>query len=147
MNLAKSVQRFRRYLIHKQKVTDSAKNRTVRTSLRAVKITSGQSNLTERRIAAAHGRSVVFARLRQCAPTSNTWFPGPTRLSIPNCISIGSAVLHRSRQRVPILYFLRHSVKIAPSHLTNIRFIRPTRDHISNDISIGSAISAVITIV
>jgi len=26
--------------------------------------------------------SVVFARLRQCALTSNTWFPGPTRLSI-----------------------------------------------------------------
>jgi len=31
-------------------------------------------------------------------------FPGPTRLSISNCISIGSAVLHSSRQRVSILY-------------------------------------------
>ena len=33
----KSVQRFPRYFIHKQKVTNSAKNRTLRSSLRAVK--------------------------------------------------------------------------------------------------------------
>ena len=39
--------------------------------------------------------SVTFTRLRQCAPPSNTWFPGATRLSIPNCISIGAAVFAR----------------------------------------------------
>jgi len=34
--------------------------------------------------------------------------PGPTSLSIPNCISIGSSVfLHSSQQRVHILYNLR----------------------------------------
>ena len=38
-----------------------------------------------------------------CAP-SNMWFPGPTQLSIPNCILIGTAVLHSSRQGVPILH-------------------------------------------
>ena len=32
------------------------------------------------------------------------WFLGFNRLSIPNGISIGSVVLHRSRQTVPILY-------------------------------------------
>ena len=35
--------------------------------------------------------SVVFIRWRQCAPYL-IWFPGPIRLSIPICISIGSAV-------------------------------------------------------
>jgi len=30
----------------------------------------------------------------KCAPSSNTWFPGPTPLSIRNGISIGTAVLH-----------------------------------------------------
>jgi len=34
-------------------------------------------------------------------------FNGPTRLSIPNCISIDSAVLHSSWQRVFILYNVR----------------------------------------
>jgi len=33
---------------------------------------------------------------------SNTWFPGPTQLSIPNCITIGSAVYAHGRES---LYF------------------------------------------
>jgi len=36
--------------------------------------------------------SIVFARLCPCTRPSNTWFHGPTRLSISNVISIGSAV-------------------------------------------------------
>jgi len=36
--------------------------------------------------------SFVFARWRQCAPQSNTCFLGPSRVHIPNSISIGSAV-------------------------------------------------------
>jgi len=36
---------------------------------------------------------------------SKTWFPGHTRVHVPNGILIGSAVcLHSSQQRVPILY-------------------------------------------
>ena len=58
--------------------------------------TSGQSNLTRGRIAAAHGR---FSGIRQvaleCIP-ANTWFLGPTGVQIPNGISIGSAVFERS---------------------------------------------------
>jgi len=34
----------------------------------------------------------------------NTWFPGPTRLSTPNCISIGTTVFAQVTQRVPMLY-------------------------------------------
>jgi len=37
------------------------------------------------------GGSIVFARLRQCAPPPNTCFRGPTWVQIPNGISIGSA--------------------------------------------------------
>ena len=37
----------------------------------------------------------VFARLRQCALTSNTSFLEPTALRVPNGISIGSAVFAR----------------------------------------------------
>jgi len=54
--------------------------------------TSGESNLKRGRIAAAHGRSIVFNRWRQCAPPSNTCFLGPTRVHNPNGISIRSAV-------------------------------------------------------
>ena len=48
--------------------------------------------------------SIVFARLCQCAPPYNTCVNAPIRVPTPNGISIGSAVLHISRQRVPILY-------------------------------------------
>jgi len=36
--------------------------------------------------------SIVFVRLRQCSSLSNTCFLGPTRIHIPNGISIGSAI-------------------------------------------------------
>ena len=59
-----------------------------------IMITSCQSNLTADRIVAAHGR---FSDIRQVAlvctpPNRPTWFLGPTRVQIPNAISIGSAV-------------------------------------------------------
>ena len=41
-----------------------------------------------------HG-SIVFVRWRQCAPSSNTCFLGPTPVHIANGISIGSAVSAR----------------------------------------------------
>ena len=55
---------------------------------------SGQSNLTTSHVAAAHGRfgSMVFTRLRQRALPPNTCFLGPTRVQIPNIISVSSAV-------------------------------------------------------
>ena len=40
--------------------------------------------------------SIVFARSCQCASLSNTWFLGPTRVHVSNCISIGSAVLYKA---------------------------------------------------
>jgi len=48
--------------------------------------------LTQRRIAAEHGR---FSRIRQVAPmcpSSNTCFVRPTQIHNPNDISIGSTV-------------------------------------------------------
>jgi len=39
--------------------------------------------------------SVASARLRQCSPSSNTWFLEPTRIHNPNDISIGSAVFDK----------------------------------------------------
>ena len=39
-----------------------------------------------------HQRTVMFARWRQCAPSSNTCFLGPTAVHDPNIICIGSAV-------------------------------------------------------
>jgi len=57
--------------------------------------TSGQSNLTTGRIADAHGR---FNGIRQVAPLCtppNTCFLGPTRVQMPNGISIGSAVFEQ----------------------------------------------------
>ena len=61
------------------------------------KPTSGQSNLTTGRIAAAHRR---FNGIRQVAPvctSPNACFLGPARVQIPNGISIGSPFLHSSR--------------------------------------------------
>ena len=56
-------------------------------------ITSGQSNLTKKAVSPPYtDGSVVYARLRQCAPPTNTWFLGPTRVHNPDGISIGSAV-------------------------------------------------------
>jgi len=48
---------------------------------------------------------------------SNTWFSGPTRLSIPNCISIDSAVFgHLTPEKHYILQWAATSpIKIAPS--------------------------------
>jgi len=47
------------------------------------------------RIAAAAAQinpSIVFAVQVQCLPQSDTWFPWPTRVSLTNVMSIGSAV-------------------------------------------------------
>ena len=67
-------------------------------------------------------------RIRQVTPSST--FPGPTRLSIQNGITIGSAVFCTAQGTVPILYN-------GP----------PSRVHIPNDILIGSAVFAGLTIV
>jgi len=61
--------------------------------------------------------SVVFARLRQCAPPSNTCFLGLIRVHTPNGISIGSAVfagltIVRDRQTDRQTTLLRISVRI-----------------------------------
>jgi len=54
--------------------------------------------MTTGRVAAAHvDGSMAFARWRQCAAHLK-WFLGPTRVQIPNDSSIGSIVLHSSRQ-------------------------------------------------
>jgi len=67
--------------------------------------TSDQSNLTKKlhccRTWTVQSYSPGGANVH---PPSNAWFPGPTWLSIPNCISISAPFLHSSRHRVPILY-------------------------------------------
>jgi len=56
----------------------------------------------------------VATYLSTCGFPSNTWFLGPIRAHNPNGISIGSAVLHRWPQSVPILY---HGTLFSPSKL------------------------------
>jgi len=63
--------------------------------------TSGQSNLTTGRIAAAHGR---FNGIRQVAPVctlSNTCFHGPTRVQILNSVLISSAIFAQLTTECP----------------------------------------------
>jgi len=90
---------------------------------------SGLSNLTKGRIAAAHMDGSPYT-LQWAAPSpkiahshgdrapSNMWFLRRTRVHNPQGISIGSAVLHSSRQNVCILYSGPPSspLKSAPSH-------------------------------
>jgi len=47
--------------------------------------------------------SIVFATRRQCAPQPNTWFHRPTQLSIPSCISIGTAVFAQLTTHSPYI--------------------------------------------
>jgi len=76
-------------------------------------ITSGQSNFTQGRIAAAYGR---FSRIRQCAPCK-ICFHQPTRVLNPNGISIDSAIFVQltaeCRRARPFMSF---PLKIVPSH-------------------------------
>jgi len=62
------------------------------TSLVTNELTTGQSNFTTGRIAAARGR---FNRFRQVAPICAPCFYGCNRVHIPNGISIGSAAFAR----------------------------------------------------
>jgi len=94
--------------------------------------------------------SIVFARWRQCAPPWPTWF------SVPNCISIGTAVFCTAHSRIS-LYFTTaaiFSLTVAPLRGATVRdrpsktrFLVPTRVHIPNGISIGSAVFAGLTVV
>jgi len=82
------------------------------------KKTSGQSNLTIGRMAAAHGR---FSGIRHVAPVCtapNTCFLEPIRVQIPNDISIGSAVFAQltAESRYTLQRAAPLLLKIAPSH-------------------------------
>jgi len=59
--------------------------------------------------------SVVFVRLCQCASLSNRWFPGSTRLSIPSCVSIGTAVFAQLTAESPCLQWTTFLLKNAAS--------------------------------
>jgi len=79
-------------------------------------ITSGQSNLTTGRIAAAHGR---FNGIRQVAPVCippNIRFLGPTRIQSPNGISNGSAVFAQLTAGLFLYFTKSRPLKIAHSH-------------------------------
>jgi len=119
-------------------------------------ITSGQSNLAKGRIAAAHGQ---FSRIRQVASVD----PRPhiicasldqSKSTFQTAYRSVQLFLHRSRQRVPILY---NGTPLFPSklpipfawgsgRLSNTWFLGPTRVHIPNDISISSAVFTWLTI-
>ena len=92
--------------------------------------------------------SVVFARLRQCAPPPNTCFLGPTWVHTLNDISIGSAVLAHLTAEDP--YTLQQAAP-SPSKLPLLMgdldsclinaYLGPPRPlSISNGISISSAV-------
>ena len=74
---------------------------------------------------------------------------GPTRRSIPNCTSIGSAVFAQLTVESPytLQWAAPFPIKIAPScgqiwTQSNTWFLGATRVHIQNGIFIGSAVSA-----
>jgi len=94
-----------RSLKHLRRVVFRHRRASLHDQIRVVTITSGQSHLTTGSIAAAHmDGSVVFARLRQCAPHlihASLAHPNP---NLKRHLDIGSAVLHSSQQSVPILY-------------------------------------------
>jgi len=72
-------------------------------------IASGESNLATGRVAAAHGRFNDISQVAPVCTTPNTRFLRPTRVQIPNGISIGSAVFaHSSQQRVAIFHNAPH---------------------------------------
>ena len=84
---------------------------------------------------------------------SNTWFLGSTRLSIPNSISIGSAIFAQlmAECRYTLQWAASFPLKITSSHggsgrhLT--RFLGPILAHNPNGIVIGSAVFAQMTTV
>jgi len=97
-------------------------------TLASVKKTSGQSNLTKGRIAAADGQ---FSRIRQVAPvcpamwaywrhlanTIKLCFLRPTAVHNPNSNSMVQPSLHSVRQKVPTLY--KHSCVLSNAGLCN----------------------------
>ena len=65
--------------------------------------------------AAAYNRPTAFASWRQCGPPSNTGFPEPTPLTIPNDSSIGSADFARPMPHSPCsLHCTKNSENICP---------------------------------
>ena len=98
--------------------------------------------------------SVVFARLHQCAPPSKTCFPRPTRVQIPNGISIGSADVAQLTAESPCTLqwaasFPTQNCPFAWGIWTpsNTWFLKSTRVLVQNNISICSAVSAGLSIV
>ena len=103
--------------------------------------TSGQSNLTQGCIAAAHERC---SGTRQVAPMytpPNTWFRGPTRVHNPNSIttsiSISSAVFCKAHGRLPLPPSRLPFPIGGHGHPSNTWFLGPIRVLIPNSISIG----------
>jgi len=90
-------------------------------------ITSDQSNLTKGRIAVADGR---FNRIRVVAPMCTpVGFLGPTRVHIPNGMSIGSAVIAQLTAGRQSLYskigcplFPQHSTSTLPQKVKGCFF-------------------------
>jgi len=88
-----------------------------------------------------------------CTP-ANSWFPCPTRLSIPSCILICTAIFAQLTAQSP--YTLQWAaifpLRIILSHVGiwspfSTCFIPHTHVHILNDVLIGLAIFAGLTIV
>ena len=87
-------------------------------------------------------------------PPSNTWFLGPTRLRIPNSISIVIAIFAQLMAECPysLQWVATFPLKIAPSHgkiWTPLQYVFPSATGIHNPdgISIDSAVFAGLTIV
>jgi len=84
-------------------------------------LTSGQSNLTTGRIAAAHGRFSWICQVAPVLTSPNTCFLESTHVQIPKGISIGSAAFGGSLLlRQTMLLFDRRIGRIYV-HITAIR--------------------------
>ena len=119
------------------------------------------------RFCTAHGRRSLYFTMghpfspQNChhgwdisTPPSNTWFLGPTRLRIPNSISIVIAIFAQLMAECPysLQWVATFPLKIAPSHgkiWTPVQYVVPwaTGIHNPNGILIDSAVFAGLTIV
>jgi len=118
-----------------------------------ITITTGKSNLTTGRIAAARGQLMVFARCRQCASYLIYASLGSPESKSQTAFRSVQPFLRSSSQCPDTLQLGRSStLKIAPFHGASGRpsitwFLWPTHVLNPNGISIGSAVFAGLTTV